>query len=133
VVAAGLAVGVALAVAAGLAAAERVRLVMMLAEQVTADPPTFPVPLHWLTLIGIAPLTLDPGSTVQCTWPPPPLPEPSHWLTMAPVTGEGRQSTAPPPPLAEPTHWVTLGGTSGCAPGVPRITLLVMLTLQLIA
>jgi len=29
-------------------------VVMMVAVHVTADPPTLPLPLHWLTVIGIA-------------------------------------------------------------------------------
>jgi hypothetical protein len=53
-------------------------LVMMLALQVSLAPPTFPVPLHWLIVIGIVALTKDWGSTVQCTAPPPPLPDPLH-------------------------------------------------------
>ena len=70
-------------VGAGAAAGEAagvalVSLVMMLALQDTVDPPTLPVPLHWVILIGITRLTLDPGSTVQRTVPPPPLPEPLH-------------------------------------------------------
>ena len=107
-----------------------VRLVMMLALQDTVDPPTLPVPLHWVILIGITRLTLDPGSTVQRTVPPPPLPEPLHWVTMAPDMGEGLQSGTPPPPRAEPTHWVTLGAVTGCTCGVSRLMLLVILTLQ---
>jgi hypothetical protein len=120
-------------VAAGFVAAGPVRWVMMLAVQVTPDPPTFPVPLHWLTEIEIAALTVDLRATVQCTAPPPPLPEPLHWVTVAPVTGAGLQSTTPPPPLPEPTHWVTPGAVRDCAPGVFCAMLLVMFTLQLIA
>jgi len=59
-------------------AAMSVILVMMLALQVSLAPPTFPVPLHWLIVIGIVALTKDWGSTVQCTAPPPPLPDPLH-------------------------------------------------------
>jgi hypothetical protein len=120
-------------VAVAIAAAAWVILVMMLALHVTADPPTFPVPLHWLTVIAIAWLTVDLPSTVQCTVPPPPLPEPLHWVTVAPVAvaGEGPQLTTPP--VAEPTHWLTVAAVTGCAPGVFRPMLFVTLTLQLIA
>jgi hypothetical protein len=106
---------------------------MMLVLQDTADPPTFPVPLHWSTVIGTARLTRERRSTVQRTVPPPPLPEPLHWVTMGPDTGEGLQSATPPPPLAEPTHSVTVGAARGSAPRVLRTMLLVMETLQLIA
>jgi hypothetical protein len=105
-------------------------LVTMLAVHVSADPPTFPLPLHWLTLIGIAALTLELWSTVQCTAPPPPLPEPLHWVTMLPLTGPGWQPTTAEPPVPEPTHWVTVGARRGCAPVVSRQMLLVMVTLQ---
>jgi hypothetical protein len=121
------------AVATGATAGVVVRLVMMLAVHDTFDPPTFPVPLHWVILIGIARLILDPRSTEQSTAPPPPLPEPLHWVTIAPVAGEGLHPATPPPPFAEPTHWVTLGAVMGCARGVSRLMLFVMLTLQLIA
>lgn len=110
-----------------------VGLVMTLAVHDTVDPPTFPVPLHWVILTGIARLTLDRGSTLQCTAPPPPLPEPLHWVTIVPVARFGLQSTEPPPPLAEPTHWVTRGAPMGCAPGVLRPMRFVTVTLQLIA
>jgi hypothetical protein len=130
VVGAGVVARVAAGEAAGVAL---VSLVMMLALQDTVDPPTLPEPLHWVILIGIARLTLDLPSTVQRTVPPPPLPEPLHWVTMGPDTGEGLQSAAPPPPLAEPTHSVTVGAARGCAPGLLRTMLLVMVTLQLIA
>ena len=128
-VAAVVAAGVATGEAAGVLAL--LRLVMMLAWQVTVDPPTFPVPLHWVILIGMARLTLDRGSTVQWTVPPPPLPEPLHWVTVGPDTGEGLHS-ATPPPWAEPTHSVTVGAARGGASGLPRTTLLVTKTLQLI-
>jgi hypothetical protein len=131
-VAAGVVVGAGVVVAADCATAGPVMLVMMLAVHVTADPPTFPLPLHWLTMIGIAPLTLELWSTVQCTVPPPPLPEPLHWVTMAPLTGPGSQPTTPKPPLPEPTHWVTVGAVRGRAPEVSRQMLLVILTLQVI-
>jgi hypothetical protein len=42
-----------------------VMVVMMLAVHVSADPPTLPLPLHWLTVIGIAALTRERASTVQ--------------------------------------------------------------------
>jgi hypothetical protein len=42
-----------------------VMVVMMVAVHVTADPPTLPLPLHWLTVIGIAGLTLELAATVQ--------------------------------------------------------------------
>jgi len=129
----GVAVWVAVAVAvAAVGSVKLVVLVMMLAWHITPDPPTFPVPLHWLTVIGIAGLTLDLGSTVQCTVPPPPLPDPLHWVTVAPtlVAGEGPQLTTPPAP--EPTHWFTVEAVTGCAPGVFRPMLFVTLTLQLI-
>jgi hypothetical protein len=107
-------------------------LVMKLAVQVTAEPPTFPVPLHWLTVIGIAALTLDRGSTVQLTVPPPPLAEPLHWVTVAPeAAGRGAQFTVPPPPVPEPTHWLTATAPTCLAPGVLALMLFMMLTLQL--
>jgi hypothetical protein len=131
----GVGVGVAVAVRVAVAAVGSVMLVtlvMMLALHVTPDPPTFPVPLHWLTVIGIAGLTLDLGSTVQCTVPPPPLPDPLHWVIVAPalVAGKGPHFTTPPVP--EPTHWFTVEAVTGCAPGVFRPMLFVTLTLQLI-
>jgi hypothetical protein len=108
-------------------------LVMKLAVQVTPEPPTFPVPLHWLTVIGIAALTLDLGSTVQFTVPPPPLAEPLHWVTVAPgAAGMGLQFTVPPPPVPEPTHWLTATAPSCPARGVLALMLFMMLTLQLI-
>jgi len=103
-VAAVVAAGVATGEAAGVLAL--LRLVMMLAWQVTVDPPTFPVPLHWVTLIGIARLTLDRGSTVQCTVPPPPLAEPLHWVTVATVVAAGNGSHRGLAVAAEPTHWL---------------------------
>jgi hypothetical protein len=108
-------------------------LVMKLAVQVTPEPPTFPVPLHWLTVIGIAALTLDLGSTVQLTVPPPPLAEPLHWVTVAPAAAAGGvHLTVPPPPVPEPTHWLTATAPTWFARGVLALMLFMMLTLQLI-
>src|SRR5450631_1177254 len=115
------------------AAALSVILVITLALQVSTAPPGFPVPLHWVTVIGIARLTLDCGSTEQCTLPPPPLPEPLHWVTVVPVAVDGEQSSTPPPPVPEPTHWLTVGAARGCATDVPRPMLLTTFTEQLIA
>ena len=67
---------------------------MTLALHRSTDPPGFPVPLHCLTVIGIARLTRDCGSTVQRTVPPPPLPEPLHWVSVVPVAVEGVQDPA---------------------------------------
>jgi len=78
-------VAVALATAVAAGATGPVMLVMMLVRQVTEDPPGFPEPLHWLTVIGIAALTREPALTAQRAVPPPPLAEPLHWVTVAPV------------------------------------------------
>jgi hypothetical protein len=108
-------------------------LVVMAVRHVTTLPPGFPVPLHWLMLIGIAELTVD-GSTVQRTVPPPPLADPLHWVTVAPVVvaGNGSQSTVPPPPPPEPTHWLTVAGVTGSAPGVSALMLFVIRTVHVI-
>ena len=110
-----------------------VMFVWMVVEHVTTLPPGLPVPLHWLTRIGIAALMVD-GGTVQWTVPPPPLPEPLHWVTVAPVVvaGKGSQLTVPPPPVAEPTHWLTVAAVTGLAPGVSALMLLVIDTRQVI-
>ena len=127
-------VAVAAAVAAAAAAGVLVMVVTILAVQLTADAPGFPVPLHWLTVIGIARLTWELGSTEQRTAAPPPLPEALHWVTVAAVVaGEGWQLNTPPPPLPEATHWLTVEAVRGCAPGVFARMMFVMLTLQLIA
>jgi hypothetical protein len=57
--------------------------VVMLVRQVSTDPPGLPVPLHWLTVIGIAALIRESELTAQFTVPPPPLPEPLHSVTVA--------------------------------------------------
>jgi len=88
------------------AAAEAVILVTSLVLHDTTDPPGLPVLLHWLTLIGIARLTVDPGLTVQCTVPPPPLAEPLHWVTVATVVAAGNGSHRGLAVAAEPTHWL---------------------------
>ena len=53
-------------------------MVMRVVRHVTTDPPGFPVPLHWLTVIGIAGLTVEAVPTAQAIVPPPPLAEPLH-------------------------------------------------------
>lgn len=120
--------------AAGTAAAAAVMLVMRLVRHVTTVPPGLPVPLHWLTVIGIAGRTVEAVPTVQATVPPPPFPEPLHCVTVAPVVvaGKGSQVFAPPPPWAEPTHWFTVAAVAGCAPGVFALMLFVIVTSQLI-
>lgn len=122
------------AVGAGVAAAasEVVILVIRLASHDTTDPPGFPVPLHWLTLIGMARLTFDAGSTAQSTVPVPPLAEPLHWVTVAApaVAGKGVHRTFGG--AAESTHWLVLALVRGFAFGVPALMLLVMWTSQLI-
>ncbi len=55
----------------------------------TMLPPGFPVPLHWLTLIGMAGLIRDAVATRQSAVAPPPLAEPLHWVTVAPVVVAG--------------------------------------------
>jgi hypothetical protein len=116
------------------AAPDAVILVVMLVRQVTTLPPGFPVPLHWLTLIGMAALIVDAELTVQCTVPPPPLPDPLHWVTVAAVVvaGKGRQLTVPPPPVPEPTHWFEVAVATGFAPAVSALMLFVMVTRQVI-
>jgi hypothetical protein len=103
-------------------------------EHVTTLPPGLPVPLHWFTFTGIAGLTTDAESTVQCTVPPPPVPEPLHWVTVAPVVvaGNGAQLIVPPPPVADPTHWFTVAFVTGFAWFVPALTLFVIVTEQVI-
>ena len=122
-----------LAVAVGLGTAA-VMFVTILVSHVTTLPPGFPVPLHWLTVMGMAGLILDVEPTVQRTVPPPPLPEPLHWVTVAPVVvaGNGSQSTVPPPPVPEPTHWLDVAAVTGVAPGVSALMLLVIVTRQVI-
>ncbi|MBC7560731.1 MAG: hypothetical protein H7270_15600 [Dermatophilaceae bacterium] len=126
--------GVVTAVGAGVvaAASEVVILVIRLASHDTTDPPGFPVPLHWLTLTGIARLTFDAGSTAQSTVPAPPLAEPLHWVTVAApaVAGKGVHRVLAGTP--EPTHWLVLALVRGFAFGVPALMLLVMRTSQLI-
>jgi hypothetical protein len=122
------AVGVAVALAA-------VMFVVRVVRHVTTVPPTLPLPLHWLMLIGIAGLTVEAVPTVQATPEPPPVAEPLHCETVAPVVeaGLGSQTTpVPPPPVAEPTHWLTVAAVTGCAPGVSALMLFVMSTSQLI-
>jgi hypothetical protein len=66
VVAGGVVATAAVAVATGVLAPDGpVMVVMMLAVHVTADPPTLPLPLHWLTVTGSAALTREFASTVQ--------------------------------------------------------------------
>jgi len=107
---------------------------MRLTVQVTADPPGFPVPLHWLTVRGIAVLTWDLGSTVQRALPPPPLAEPLHWVTQAPVAvavaGNGVQSDPSGLPLPELTHWLTVALLSGGGTAPFCLMLFVTSTLQ---
>ncbi|MGZ4614945.1 MAG: hypothetical protein ACXV4A_05240 [Actinomycetes bacterium] len=134
---------------AGVAAAFAVRLVVgpgvvvaltvvmcvaMLVRHVTTLPPGFPVPLHWLIVIGIAGLTLDPDATVHATVPPPPFPDPLHWVTVAPevVAGKGLQLTLPPPPFPEPSHSLTVAAVTGLAPGVSALMLFVIETSHVI-
>jgi hypothetical protein len=126
VVAEGVGVGVAVAAAAA------VILVMTLAWQDTEDPPGLPVPLHWLTVIGIARLTLDAGSTEQSSLPPPPLAEPLHWVTVAApaLAGEGVHRAAAA--AAEPAHWLVLARVRGFASAALALMLFVILTSQLI-
>lgn len=120
--------GFAAGVAATATAAGPITLVVTLVLQVIADPPGFPVPLHWLTVTGIARLTRDEVSTVQCTMPPPPLAEPLHWVTIAPALAwKGWQPALPPP---EPTHWLTVAPVRGLASGVPSLMVFVMVTAQ---
>ena len=109
-------------------------LLVMLVRHVTTLPPGFPVPLHWLTVIGIAGLTLDATPTEQATVAPPPFAEPLHWVTVAPVVvaGKGLQFTVPPPPPPEPTHWLTVAAVTGCAPAASALMLFVMVTSQVI-
>lgn len=66
-----------------------VMFVLMVVRQVTSVPPALPVPLHWLTLIGIARLTRDPVPTLQRTVEPPPVADPLHWVTVALVVLAG--------------------------------------------
>ena len=108
-------------------------LVVMEVRHVTMLPPGFPVPLHWLTLIGRAGLIVE-GSTVQRTVAPPPFADPLHWVTVAPVVlaGNGSQSVVPPPPCPEPLHWLTVAAVTGCAPGVSALMLFVILTVHVI-
>jgi len=47
----------------------------MVVRQVSKVPPLFPLPLHWLTRIGIAGRTLDAVPTVQAAVEPPPFAE----------------------------------------------------------
>ena len=110
-----------------------VMLVVILVEHVTTLPPGFPVPLHWLMLIGSAGLIVE-GSTVQRMVPPPPFADPLHWVTVAPVVvaGNGSQSTVPPPPPPEPTHWLTVADVTGAAPGVSALMLFVIRTVQVV-
>jgi len=123
---------VAVAGVVGATAAGAVIVVMTLAWHDTEDPPGFPLPLHWLTLIGIARLTLDAGSTEQSTEPPPPLAEPLHWVTVAAlaVAGEGVHRSAVEAP--ELTHWLVLARVSGFASGVLALMWFVIVTSQLI-
>lgn len=79
--------GVADAVAVGLAAA--VIVVVIEARQVSSVPPAFPVPLHWLTLVGIAALTVEPPPTEQLAVEPPPVTDPLHWVMVALVVEAG--------------------------------------------
>jgi hypothetical protein len=129
----GLVDGVALADGVGVAAAA-VIVVLIDVRQVSTAPPALPVPLHWLTEIGMTGLTVDAGSTEQLTVPPPPFAEPLHCVTVAlvVVAGNGAQVLLPPPPPADPTHWLTVAAVTGSAPGVSALMLLVMLTSQLI-
>lgn len=133
-VALGVAVGTTLelTVADGGAVAAAVMLVMMLVRQVTMLPPGLPVPLHWLTVIGMAGLTRDDVVTAQSMVAPPPLADPLHCVTVALVVaaGNGSQITDPPPPPPEPTHWLTVAAVRGCAPGVSALMLLVIVTLH---
>ena len=116
-----------------------VMLLVILAEHVSRVPPLFPVPLHWLTLTGMAELTLDADATEQTAVEPPPFTEPLHWVTVAPVVvaGNGSQTNGPlapnlPPPPPEPTHWLTVAVFADFAPGVFELTLFVIWTRQVI-
>jgi len=97
-------------------------------------PPGFPVPLHWLILIGIAGLIRDEVATLQSAVAPPPFAEPLHWVTVAPVVvaGNGLHSTDPPPPFPDPTHWFTVAAVTGWAPGGLPLMLFVTVTRQMI-
>jgi len=116
---------------AGLGLTAAVMFVVIRVVQVTTLPPGLAVPLHWLTVTGIAALIVD-GSTVQCTVPPPPLPEPLHWVTVAAavVAGNGEHTRCPPPPVAEPTHWFDVAADTGFAPGVSALMLSMISTVQ---
>lgn len=121
-------------VVVGVGPVTSVMLVNRLTRQVTTDPPGFPVPLHWLTVTGIARDTADAVPTVQWTVPPPPLAEPLHWVIVAPVVeaGAGSQLIVPPPPAPEPTHSFTVAALTGPAPWVFALMLFVMVTTQVI-
>ena len=124
-------VEVGLALGVGRAA---VMLVVSVVRQVTTLPPGLPVPLHWLTVIGIARLILDAVPTEQATVAPPPFAEPLHWVTVAPVVeaGNGLQFTEPPPPPPEPTHWLTVAAVTGRARAASALMLFLMVTSQVI-
>jgi hypothetical protein len=64
--------------------------VVMAVSHFTTVPPLLPVPLHWLTVIGIAGLIVESEVTVQFTVPPPPLAEPLHSVTVALVVVAGK-------------------------------------------
>jgi hypothetical protein len=55
----------------------RVMFVRIVVRQVSRTPPPLPVPLHWLTRIGISGLTCE-APTLQTAVDPPPVTEPLH-------------------------------------------------------
>jgi len=113
-------------------------LVVKLAEQVSRVPPLFPVPLHWVTVTGVAKLTLDAVATVQTAVEPPPFTEPLHWVTMAGtvLAGNGLHSSEPvvalylPPPPPVPTHWLDVAADTGVASNVSELMSFVITTLH---
>jgi hypothetical protein len=111
-----------------------VMFVRRVVRHVTVLPPGLPVPLHWLTVMGIARLICDAVPTEQATVAPPPFAEPLHWVTVALVVdaGNGLQFTVPPPPAPEPTHSLTVAAVTGRARDVLALMLFVMVTSQVI-
>ena len=112
-------------------------VVVKLAEQVSRVPPLFPVPLHCVTVTGVAKLTLDAEATVQTAVEPPPFTEPLHWVTVAGsvLAGNGLQLRGPlapylPPPPPVPTHWLDVAADTGVASTVSELMSFVITTLH---
>lgn len=76
--------GAAVVVVVGVAATLAVKLLVIVAVQVTVVAPVLPDPTHWLIVVG-RPVSCEDGAvTVHVSVPPAP-PELLHWVTLCPA------------------------------------------------